>query len=415
MKLSQTFGRTLKIASGESESANYQLLVRGGFIQQVGAGVYTYLPLGLKVLNKIADLVRSDMDKLGASEILMPVLHPKNLWQKTGRWDKFDALYRLKDNGGREMALGPTHEETVTPLAQAYLNSYKDLPAAVYQIQTKFRDEPRAKGGLLRGREFLMKDLYSFHADSKDLDNYYELVKKAYQTAFHNLGLAVRVVESTGGAFSKYSHEFQVFHQSGEDTVLYCEDCDFAQNNEIAKVKAGDACPECKKKEAIKQTNAIEVGNTFKLGDRFSRDFGFSYTDQNGKQHHPVMGCYGIGISRAMGAIVEVYNDEKGILWPRNVAPADIHLICLGDDQKVKAAADKLYQDLQDNGNDVIYDDRLESAGIKFTDADLIGCPVRLTVSPKTLEHESAELKFRNIDKAKLIPLAEASEPLKQK
>ncbi len=412
MRLSKNFGTTLKTNSGDGDSFNYRLLVRGGFIQQVSAGVYSYLPLGLKVINRISQVVREEMNALGASELSLPSLQPKAPWQQTGRWTSFDVLYRLQDSAKREHALGPSHEEVITPLAQSFINSYKDLPAAAYQIQTKFRDELRPKSGLMRGREFLMKDLYSFHADAGDLDKYYETVKTAYAKVYHRLGLAAKLTEASGGAFTKYSHEYQVFTEAGEDTVYYCDHCDFAQNDEIATVKAGDACPSCKKGE-IKSAKAAEVGNIFKLGDRFSKAFEFNYTAADGKSHHPVMGCYGIGISRIMGVLVEVHHDENGIVWPAEAAPADVHIVSIGADRddSVANAADKLYDDLIKNGYEVIYDDRDATAGAKFADADLIGCPIRLTVSPKTLSEGSAELKYRHSEKAELITLAKAADP----
>lgn len=403
MKLSQSFARTQK--SVAEESINYQLLVRGGFINQVAAGVYSYLPLGLRVLAKISDVVRQEMNAIGAEEILLPVLQPKANWETTGRWKDFDVLYRIKDQAGREFALGPTHEEMVAPLAKTQVLSYKDLPKKVYQIQTKFRDELRAKSGLLRGREFLMKDLYSLHADEQSLEDFYAQVVGAYFKIFKRLGLDVRLVKASGGSFSQYSDEFQLFCDSGEDTVFYCDDCDWAENQEIAKVKEGDDCPECKKGR-VKVTRAIEVGNTFRLGTRFPDDFDFHYTDKDGKQQPVIMASYGIGISRLMGAMVEVSHDERGIIWPDSVAPADIHLVSIGD---VKKEADKLYEDLVKAGKAVIYDDRDESAGTKLADADLIGVPVRMVISPKTLEKDSVEVKQRNHSKAELTKLSATS------
>ena len=410
MRLSQSFGTTLKTTIGDGESANFRLLVRGGFIQQVAAGVYSYLPLGLRVINNISQIVREEMNAIGASELSMPVLQPKQPWALTGRWSSFDVIYRLKDSAKREHVLGPTHEEVITPLAQTFINSYKDLPAAAYQIQTKFRDELRPKGGLLRGREFLMKDLYSFHADVADLDNYYETVKSAYAKIYQRLELDAKLTAASGGAFTKYSHEYQVFTAAGEDTVFYCDRCQFAQNDEIAEVKAGDQCPECRQGK-IKSHKAAEVGNIFKLGDRFTKAFDFTFTAADGKTHHPVMGCYGIGISRIMGVIAEVYHDDHGIVWPAAVAPAAVHMVSIGADKDpaVTAAADKLYEDLISGGHSVIYDDRDLTAGSKFADADLIGCPTRLTISPKTLAQHSVERKRRDGTKVELIALDRAA------
>lgn len=405
MKLSETF-TTTKPAAGRPESVNADLLQRGGFIDQTAAGIYSFLPLGLRVLNRIADSVRREMNQLQAQELWLPVMHPKSAWQQTGRWEAFNALYRLQDSSKKEFALGPTHEEIITPLARRQMTSYRDFPQAVYQIQTKFRDEPRPRGGLLRGREFLMKDMYSFHLDAADLDRFYQQAIAAYQATFAALGLETQVVEASGGDFTQdFSHEFQVFCEAGEDTVLYCAKGDFAQNKEIAQVKAGEKCPVCG--SPIRQTNGIEVGNIFKLGDRFSRAVGFSVNATKGEEVFPVMGCYGIGISRLMAAIVEVCHDEHGIIWPASVAPAQVHLLSLGDDRGVVKAADQLYQQLQAAGVEVIYDDRSETAGVKFSDADLIGAPVRLTVSAKTLEQQAVEQKARGAAATKLVPLAE--------
>ncbi len=388
------------------ESVNGNLLTRAGMVEQAGSGIYSYLPLGLKSLYKIADVVRAEMNELGANEVLLPILHPKKYWETTKRFEAFDVLFKVEETPGKGTThvLGPTHEEIVTPLVRQFASSYRDLPLAVYQIQTKLRNELRPKSGLLRGKEFLMKDLYSFHTNEEDLDNYYQKVVAAYGKIFQRLDLEVKLVKASGGAFSKYSDEFQVLCETGEDTIFYCDKCDFAHNQEIAEVKAGDKCPDCDGK--IVEAKAIEVGNIFKLGSRFTEPFDFDYVDEKDQRHAVLMGCYGLGISRAMGAIVEVHHDDKGIIWPENVAPAQYHLIALGDDAKVKAAAEQLYDDLIKAGKEVIYDDRDASPGQKFADADLIGCPIRLTLSPKTLEKNSVEVKQRNSDESKLEQLS---------
>lgn len=403
MKLSQLFSTTKKTQAGDGDSINYQLLSRAGFINQVAAGVYSYLPLGLLVLNRVAQIVREEMLAIGASEVQLPVLQPRSLWDATGRWDSFDVLYRLKDGSKRDHVLGPSHEEIITPLAREIIQSYRDLPRAAFQIQTKFRDELRPKSGLMRGREFLMKDLYSFHLGADDLDDYYQRVQKAYATIYQRLGLDARLVEASGGTFSKYSHEYQVFIPAGEDTIYYCGQCDFAQNDEIAKVKEGDKCPECGHGQ-IKQTRGAEVGNIFKLGDRFTKAFDLQVTDDKGQRHYPVMGCYGIGVSRIVGVLVEAHHDDKGIIWPESVAPAQVHLVVLGDESA--KAANQLYDDLIKAGVSVLYDDRPVSAGAKFADADLIGIPARLTISPKTLVQDSVELKARTKKEPELIKLS---------
>lgn len=411
MLQSHLFYKTTKEISGEEKSINAQLLMRAGFIDKLMAGVYTYLPLGLRVLKKIKNIIREEMNAIGAQEILMPALTPKENWVQSGRWDKIDVLFKLKGSGNKEYALGSTHEEIITPLVKKMISSYKDLPFALYQIQDKFRDEPRAKSGLLRGREFSMKDLYSFHTGEEDLNVYYERVKETYLKIFKRCGLLAIITEASGGTFSKYSHEFQVLTENGEDTIYYCVKCFYAQNRELGKFKEGDKCPKCSGR--MIEGKAIEVGNIFKLKTKFSEAFDLSFLDKDGKKKFVVMGCYGIGPSRVMGAIVEVNHDEKGIIWPKEVAPFDIHLIVIfGKDAKVNAKIDSkayhIYDTLQKQDFDVLFDDRKEvSAGIKLTESDLFGIPVRLVVSEKTLAKDSAEIKQRITDKIELIKINE--------
>lgn len=418
MLQSKLFYKTSKEISEEEKSINAQLLIRAGFVDKLMAGVFTFLPLGLRVLEKIKKIIREEMNALGAEEILMPALTPKENWIKTGRWDKIDVLFKLKGAGEKEYALGSTHEEIVTPLVKKIVNSYKDLPVAVYQIQDKFRDEPRAKSGLLRGREFCMKDLYSFHADEADLDLYYEKAKESYFRIFKRCGMDAIMTEASGGAFSELSHEFQVLTESGEDTVYYCPHCGYAQNKEISKYKEGDKCPKCGGR--IREVKAIEVGNIFKLKTKFSEAFDFNFLDKEGKKRLAVMGCYGIGPSRVMGAAVEVGHDEKGIIWPAEIAPFDYHVVALfGKDEatngKIKNAAEGLYGSLQKDGFDVLYDDREEtSAGVKLAESDLIGIPVRLVLSEKTLAKESAEVKKRAEKEAGLVELNEIEKIIKK-
>lgn len=363
------------------------------------------MPLGLVVLRNIEEIVRQEMNAVGGQEVLMPALHPKANWVTTGGWDNIDVLFKIKSRIDREYALGQSEEEIVSPLVLSRVNSYKQLPLAVYQIGWKYRDELRAKSGLLRGREFFMKDLYSFHVDQTDFDRFYQVMKDAYIKVFDRLGLVAKVTEASGGGFSdKLSYEFMVLTDAGEDDILYCDDCNFCVNAEIAKVKAGDKCPKCGQSE-LKAAKASEVGNVFDLGQKYGKDFDLGFVDDKGAKHFPVMGCYGIGISRVMGVIVEKHNDEQGIIWPESVAPAQIHLISLGDDAKVSNAADELYDQLTKAGKTVVYDDRAESAGAKFADADLIGIPERWTISAKTLAENSVEVKKRSEKETKLIKL----------
>lgn len=512
------------------------------------AGVYTFLPLGLRVLKKVNQIIREEMDSVGGQEIFMPALQPIELWQKTGRNETMDEiLYRTKGAGNRDFVFGPSHEEIVTPLAAKFVQSYKDLPFAVYQIQTKFRNEPRAKSGILRGREFGMKDMYSFHASEEDLDSYYEKMTQAYFNVFKRCGLDAYIMEASGGAFSdKFSHEFAVKTPAGEDVMLLCGKCRHAQNLEVAEAKfdvkgnpdekesplkkvhaprgptveenaryhkipawkilksviykvsdgflgvciRGDlqidqsrlerylkenlriatkdelreadlaqgfispigskinfiadhsikyvknfvtganefdydyvnanlgrdftvkeflhisemelSCSLCSGKLA--EEKAIEAGNIFKLGTKFSKDFDLKFTDKNGESKLITMGCYGIGNTRLMGTIVEACHDENGIIWPKEVAPFSVHLMTLGNDETAAKEAEKIYEDLKKQNVEVLFDDRNESTGKKLADADLIGIPLRVIVSKKTMEKNGIEIKKRNEKDANVIP-----------
>lgn len=558
MRQSQLFYRTQKEKPKDEESKNAELLIRAGFIDKVMAGVYNYLPLGYRVLSKIENIIREEMNAIGAQEILMPVLHPKENWQVTGRWDIMSVLFKIKGANNREYALGPTHEEIVTPLAKKFVFSYKDLPAAVYQIQTKFRNEPRSKSGLLRGREFSMKDLYSFHTNPQDLDDYYQKVQRAYRKIIQRLGLAEITLDvyASGGDFSKYSLEYQTICETGEDSIFIVESQNKAFNREIAPSRApqfdnsdeplaemqevkgegiigveelskflnipvekttktilfenekseviagavrgdydineiklaevasckelklaspetvkrvtgaeigyagilnlpaevkvfmddsmqgrinfecganrtnyhtlnvnfgrdlpepekfydiklakpGDYYPETNEKYVVKK--AIEIGNIFKLKTKFTDAFDFKYKDEQGQEQPVIMGCYGFGPSRVMGALVEIFHDEQGIIWPEAVAPFKYHLINLSKSAQVKQQADKIYQQLIDRGEEVLYDDRLDiSVGEKLAEADLIGIPYRLVVSDKT--QGKIEFKKRDQSATQLIEFEE--------
>lgn len=406
MKYSELLIRTRRESGKDVESINADLLTRGNFIDQVMAGAYTYLPLGHRVLKKIENIIREEMDGIGGQELLMPALHPAENWKKTGRWESMDDLFRFTSYYSKnDYALGATHEEIITPLAKKYISSYKDLPLYLYQIQDKFRDEKRAKAGLLRGREFLMKDLYSFHTSEEDLDRYYEEAKNAYKRIYDRTGIGDKtyVTFASGGSFSKYSHEFQTESTSGEDTIYLCKKCQLAVNKEILKDQ--DKCPECGSKE-LSEIKAIEVGNIFKLGTKYSAPFELTFADENDKKQPVIMGCYGIGLGRLMGTIVEVCHDDKGIVWPKYVAPYQVALVSLGD-ESIKKEAEKLYKDMMARGVEVLWDDRDESTGSKLYDADLLGIPLRIVVSKKTLDNDSVELKFRSKDKAEMVRINE--------
>lgn len=552
MRYSQLFGKTKLEAPADADSVNAKLLSQAGFINRLIAGVYTFLPLGLRVLKKVNNIIRDEMDAIDGQEIAMPSLHPREIWQQTGRDTTMNPiLFRSKGAGEHDFVFGPSHEEVVTPLAAHYIQSYKDLPVSLYQIQSKFRNEPRAKSGILRGREFGMKDMYSFHATEEDLADYYEKATKAYFNVFKRCGLDAYIMEASGGAFTdKFSHEFAVKTEAGEDTMFLCEKCRYAQNLEVAEAKfdmvdqKGEEEKPLKKVPAkreasieagtklhnvpawrilktviykvnngllgvcirgdlnvnqarlekylrekvhpaskddlaaagfavgfispidqkipfiadhsvkyvknfitganemnmdvlnanvgrdfiikqflhiadmplycakdgspLQEEKVIEAGNIFKLGTKFSKDFKLTYMDKDGKEKDVIMGCYGIGNTRLVGTIVEACHDDKGIMWPKHVAPYQVHLLTLGAiDETLSAAAEKLYKELKAKNVEVLFDDRAESTGKKLNDADLIGIPLRVIISKKTLEKNGVEVKKRDEKEAKVVKASE--------
>lgn len=412
MRYSKLFAKTKQFASKDEVTLNAQLLIRAGFVDKLMAGVYTYLPLGNRVIHNISQIVREEMNAIGGQEVTMPALHPSEIWKKTGAWESVDVLFKIHSRTEKEYALGQSHEEVVTPIAKAYAVSYKDLPLAIYQIQSKFRDELRAKSGILRGREFLMKDMYSWHQTQEDFDAFYSTVKQAYLRIYERCGLLAKVTEASGGSFTqKISYEFMVLTDAGEDDILYCDTCEYCINAEITSLIAGEGCPKCQNGKLAK-ARASEVGNVFDLGQKYSKDFGMELMDERGAKFLPIMGCYGIGISRLMGVIVEKWADDKGMIWPKSVSPFLVHLVDLTN-HEVKQQAERMYQVLQQAGIEVLWDDREEvSAGKKFADADLIGCPVRLVVSAKT--GDKVEWKERKSPQAELLSLDEVLTRLKE-
>ncbi|MBL1146984.1 MAG: prolyl-tRNA synthetase [Pseudomonadota bacterium] len=411
MRLSELATKTQKQISDSDVSRNAQFLTRAGYIGRLMAGVYSFLPLGMRVLSNIENIIRDEMNGIGGQEILMPALQPKDIWEKTGRWDKVDILFKLKGAGNRDLALGPTHEEVVTPLIAGFVQSYRDLPKAVYQIQTKFRNEARAKSGLLRGREFRMKDLYSFHAAQDDLDAFYEQATAAYHRIFARCGLGdiTLLTYASGGIFSKYSHEFQTVTPYGEDVIYRVPGTNIAINKEIIEdrdvltelipgYKPGD-------EKNLEEVKAIEVGNIFKLGTRFAESFSAGFTDTDGTQKFPVMGCYGIGPSRVMGTIAECLSDENGLVWPEEIAPYQMHLVSLVNDAADIEKCEKIYRQLCAAGISVLYDDRDARAGEKLADADLIGLPHRVILGKKTLAEDCFEWKKRTETDSTVLPL----------
>lgn len=414
MRQSQLYTKTRKEAPTDEVSKNAILLTRAGFIHKEMAGVYTFLPLGLRVLTKIENIIRRHMDTIG-NELVMSSLAPKENWEKTGRLETVDVLMKTtpankasEEKSTHSYILNPTHEELITPIASEYARSYKDLPVAFYQIQTKFRNEARAKSGLLRGREFRMKDLYSFHKDEADLKEYYEKAKKVYADIYSEIGLGddTFITVAGGGDFTKeFSHEFQTLVEAGEDVIYLDRKNNIAYNKEV--VTKENATRLGVNFDSFEQVKACEVGNIFPLGTKFTKAFDYTYADEEGKQADVYMGCYGIGPSRLMGVIAEKFGDDKGLVWPTSIAPFSMHLVLISKDKDSDASrlAQKIYEKLTKEYVEVLFDDRQESAGTKFADSDLIGIPMRVVVSDKSLEKGGVEIKERTSDNSEIITL----------
>lgn len=402
MRQSQLFTKTLRSDPKDAQTISHKLLVRAGYINQLTSGVWSLLPLGWRVYKKIENIIREEMNAIGGQEVYLPTLQPKELWQETDRWETIDPpLFKVKDRHDKWLGLGSTHEEVITDLARQHIQSYKDLPLAVYQIQNKFRNEMRPTGGLLRTREFVMKDLYSFHTSKEDLDQYYQKVMEAYHNIYQRCGLRSIAVEASSGSIGgSVSHEFMILADSGEDKILVCQKGDWGMNLEISKSRNIESCPQCGGK--LEQKNAIEAGHTFKLGTLYSQKMAANFMDKDGHQKPLVMGCYGIGLQRLLATIVEAHHDKDGIIWPKAVAPFDVHLVGLDlENKKIADRAEEIHQKLIEANLDVLYDDRLESAGVKLKDADFIGISVRLVVSQKT--GTKVEFRERNNKLIKLL------------
>ncbi|OGI66306.1 prolyl-tRNA synthetase [Candidatus Nomurabacteria bacterium RIFCSPLOWO2_01_FULL_39_18] len=408
MRQSKLFTKTRREAPADEVSKNAELLIRGGFIHKEMAGVYSYLPLGLRTLRKIENIIREEMNAVGGQEVLMSSFQPKENWEKTGRWESMDDLYKVTDSSGRVVALGPTHEEIVVPILKNYVSSHKDFPLSIYQIQNKFRMELRAKSGILRGREFVMKDMYSFHTSKDDFEKFYNKMKEVYKTIFARVGIGhlTYMAFASGGTFSKYSHEFQTITPLGEDTIYIDEASGTALNKEVFNDEILNQLGLVKEK--LIEQKAIEVGNIFDLKTKYSKPFDLSYVDEKGEKHIVLMGCYGIGVGRLLGTVVEVLADDKGIIWPESIAPFAVHLLALGDDTEIEKEADKVYESLKRNKIEVLFDDRGEiSPGEKFADADLLGIPYRAVVSSRSIKEGGIELKKRTEEKGKIVSLEE--------
>ena len=406
MKQSHLFTKTKKEAPTDEVSKNAELLIRGGFIHKEMAGIYSYLPLGLRVLKKIENIIREEVNTVGGQEVSMTTLQNPELWEKTNRWsdEAVDCWFKTKLKNDAELGLGFSHEEPLVNILTNFISSYKDLPISIYQFQTKFRNELRVKSGLLRGREFFMKDMYSFHTDPKDFNNFYEKMKNVYKNIFQRVGIGhiTYLTFASGGIFSKYSHEFQTITPAGEDTIYINEQNGIAVNKEVLNDEVLKNLG--LEKDKLVERRAIEVGNIFELKDKFSKPLDLSFKDLKGQKHDVLMGCYGIGLGRLMGAVVEALADERGIIWPETIAPFSLHLLSLGEGSALLQEADKVYKNLSKNGLEVLFDDRLEvSAGEKFADSDLLGIPWRAVVSERSLKEGGVEIKKRTEEKGKIV------------
>ena len=398
---------TLKDAPQEAEVISHKLMLRAGMVRKVASGIYTWLPLGLKVLRKIENIVREEMDNSGAQEVLMPMVQPKELWNETNRWEKMGPeLLRIQDRHERDFCLGPTHEEVITDLIRNNVKSYKELPLNIYQIQTKFRDEVRPRYGVMRGREFLMKDSYSFNIDEACLEETYLAMRNTYKKVLERMGLEYKIVSADSGAIGgDASEEFHVLAETGEDTIAVSNSSEYAINTELL-LKEGEDISSLEGKPSpdgegiIEIKKGIEVGHIFQLGKVYAEDMKANVLNNEGKASTLYMGCYGIGVSRLVAATIEQNNDEKGIIWPQSLAPFDINIIAIGfqKDEKIAKASNSLYKELTNMGYDVLLDDRKDGYGTKIKDSELIGIPLNIIIGKQFIEKEEIELRTRTGD-----------------
>ena len=401
MRVSEVFTKTSKTAPSDEVAKNAQLLIRAGFVYKEMAGVYAYLPYGIRVIEKIKQIVREEMNQVRSNELIMTGLQRKDVWDKTGRWsdEVVDVWFKTKLQDETELGLGWSHEEPIVEMLKSYVHSYKDLPVSLYQFQTKMRNELRAKSGIMRGREFVMKDMYSFHDSVEALDTYYNETIEAYKRVYDRLGIGkdTYVTFASGGAFTKFSHEFQTICDAGEDVIYLHREKNIAVNEEVID----DAVKELGiAREELEKVKTAEVGNIFNFGAQKTDEMGLTFTNKDGKVASIYMGSYGIGITRAMGVIVEKFADDKGLVWPEAVAPYRVYLATIGD---VSEQAEALYKELEDKGVEVLYDDRDVRPGEKFADADLLGIPHRVVLSPKLVEQDSFEYKARTASEASIL------------
>jgi len=406
MKQSLLFTKTQRESPSDEVSLNAELLIKAGYVYKEMSGVYSFLPLGLRVLKKIEGIIREEMNRIGGTEMKTSIFQSKDVWDKTGRWDDsvVDIWFKTKLKNGGDLGLSFTNEEAYANILKQHINSYKDLPAYPYDFKEIFRNEARSKSGILRGREFFWKALYSFSKDEEEHNIFYEKAKEAYKNIFKRVGIGhlTYLTFASGGTFSKYSHEFQTLTGAGEDTIYLDENRGLAINKEIYDDE------ELKflglKKEDLIEKKSIEVGNIFSLGTKFTEPFNLTYKDKDGREKLVIMGSYGIGLGRLMGTVVEVLSDDKGIIWPESIAPFKIHLLSLGKDEKVLQEAENLYKELTQKGIEVLYDDREDvSAGEKFADSDLMGIPFRVIISNRTVTEGGYELKKRTEEKERIV------------
>ncbi len=406
MKQSKLFTKTKKESPADEVSLNAELLIRAGFISKEMAGVYSYLPLGLRVVKKIENIIREEMDNIGGTEMRTSVFQTKEVWEKSNRWDDevVDVWFKTKLKNGGEIGLSFTNEEAYSDILKQYINSYKDLPVYPYDFKSIFRNETRSKSGILRGREFYWKALYSFSRDESEHNEFYEKAKQAYKNIFQKVGIGhlTYMTFASGGSFSKFSHEFQTITGAGEDLIYVDPNKGIAINKEVYNDEVIESLG--LKKEDLVENKAVEVGNIFSLGTKFSAPFDLKYKDENGEEKLVIMGSYGIGLGRLMGTVVEVLSDDKGIIWPESIAPFKVHLLVLGSDENIKNSAEDLYNNLKEKGIEVLFDDRADlSAGEKFADSDLIGIPYRVVVSKRSLADGGFEMKKRTEQNGKII------------
>ncbi len=407
MRVTNLFTKTKKEAPSEEVAKNAQLLIRAGYVYKVMAGVYAYTPLGLRVLERIKQIIREEMNNLGAQELIMTSLQRKDTWEETKRWDDelVDIWFKSHLKDGTEVGLAWSHEEVIVEMMKTYIESYKDLPANVYQFQTKLRNELRSKSGIMRGREFVMKDMYSCSVDEKQHEDFYNQTIEAYKRVFERLGIGADtyVTFASGGAFTQFSHEFQTICEAGEDVIYLHRAKNIAVNEEVMSDQALSELGI--NRDELEKVKSAEVGNIFNFGTQKSEEMDFSFTNEDGVEQFVHLGSYGIGVTRVMGVIVEKFSDERGLVWPEQIAPYAVYLVGLGADEKIVEAANQLYQELVEKGVEVLIDDRDARAGEKFADAELLGIPYRVVISEKTLVEGCAELKNRTSTDVQLVKL----------